>query len=66
MLATDRPQKRLMLNFSPVFIDRVKKYASGHGMKINAVLKKAFEHLEDHEAALESVAPRKAPRDLGY
>ena len=35
------------LNFSPQFLDRLRKYADSHGMKLNAVVKKAFELLED-------------------
>jgi hypothetical protein len=38
----------LNLNFSEVFVERLRRYASLNGMKINAVLKQAFEMLEDH------------------
>ncbi len=45
------PKKKdhITLNFSEAFLDRLRKYAASHGMKINAVLKKAFELLEDQE-----------------
>lgn len=46
----------ITLNFSPVFLGRLRDYAKAKGMKVNAVLKKAFEYLEDHEAA--SVQPK--------
>ena len=38
----------ITLNFSQVFIDRLKAYAVENDMKINAVVKQAFKLLEDH------------------
>ena len=41
--------KNVTLNFPEVFLERLRLYARKHGMKLNAVLKRAFELLEDHE-----------------
>ncbi len=46
------------LNFHPIFLRRVRDYADKHGMKLNAVFKKAFELLEDY--GLSSKPPVKA------
>jgi hypothetical protein len=45
----EKEPKRLTLNFSPIFIDRLRSYAKRHDMKLNAVLKKGFELLENKE-----------------
>ncbi len=39
----------MTLNFHPILLKRVRDYADKHGMKLNAVFKKAFELLEDQE-----------------
>lgn len=51
-------ETRLHLKFSPIFVGRLRRYAEAHGMKLNAVVKRAFEALEDHEGALASVQPK--------
>jgi hypothetical protein len=56
------PVKYLHLNFSEVFVDRLKAYARKHNMKVNAVLKQAFELLEDRD----SRKPQEAPSDFDY
>ncbi len=38
----------ITLNFHPVFLESVRKYAAGHDMKVNAVFKRAFHLLQDH------------------
>lgn len=40
------------LNFSPILLGRMRDYAKRHDMKLNAVLKRAFEALEDLEAGV--------------
>jgi hypothetical protein len=59
----DEEMKYLHLNFSHIFVDRLRAYADRHGMKLNAVLKKAFELLEDSEAkkGQQSSAPEGNP-----
>lgn len=54
------------LNFSPLFLERLRAYAKAHGMKVNAVLKRAFELLEDTPATRFAAPPRKAPVDDSY
>ena len=46
-------ERRIHLKFSPVFVGRLRKYAKDHDMKLNAVVKRAFEVLEDHPELLE-------------
>lgn len=36
----------ITLNFHPILLERIRKYAEAHGMKVNAVLRKAFMLLE--------------------
>ena len=38
----------ITLNFSPILLERMKEYARNNGLKMNAMLKEAFELLEDH------------------
>ncbi len=38
----------ITLNFSPILLDRMRKYAADNDLKLNAMLKQAFELLEDH------------------
>jgi len=60
----ERPREtRLHLKFSPIFVARLRGYAERHGMKLNAVVKKAFEHLEDHEESMKAIRPRSAADD---
>jgi len=51
--------KYLNLNFSEHFIGRLRLYAQKHDMKLNAVVKKAFELLEDQEGKAQ-------PKDFDY
>ncbi len=44
-----KKDEHITLNFSEAFLERLKAYARRHDMKINAVVKKAFEYLEDHQ-----------------
>jgi hypothetical protein len=41
--------RKVTLNFSEVFVDQLHTYASAKDMKVNAVLKRAFYLLQDHE-----------------
>lgn len=45
---TKKPD-HITLNFSEIFLDRLRSYADRHNQKLNAVLKEAFELLEDKE-----------------
>jgi hypothetical protein len=56
----------LHLNFPEIFVDRLKAYAQRHGMKVNAVVKQAFELLEDHEARRKLPVNQGDPRDYPY
>jgi hypothetical protein len=38
----------ITLNFHPVLLERMKEYARENGLKMNAMLKEAFQLLEDH------------------
>jgi hypothetical protein len=59
-------ETRLHLKFSPIFVARLRRYAEENRMKLNAVVKKAFEHLEDHEQMLDAVKPRKGSTNDGW
>lgn len=48
-LLVPKKKDHITLNFSERFLERLREYATRNGMKINAVLKKAFELLEDQE-----------------
>ena len=43
----------ITLNFSEAFLYRLRKYAEAHDMKINAVLKRAFELMEVQQAPVQ-------------
>lgn len=58
--------KFLHLNFSEIFIERLRSYAARHGMKLNAVLKQGFELLEDHEAKTKARLEQGDPNDYPY
>lgn len=55
--------KFVTLNFPEIFVDRLDAYAKAHGMKRNAVLKQAFELLEDTPVAKLYSAQKKAVDD---
>lgn len=38
----------ITLNFNPILLERMKDYARDNGLKMNAMLKEAFQLLEDH------------------
>ena len=52
---TDKHPERLHLKLHPVLADRMRKYAESHGMKLSAVVKKAFELLEDQSVVKASL-----------
>ena len=55
----DTQQKRITLNFHEAFVARLNDFAVRHRMKKNAVLKMAFELLEDSYIKV-------PPKDLDY